>query len=97
MSNKLGENNQGNAGKGRPKGSPNKSTARAREAIALFCEQNIPNMQKWLENIAKTDGDLAAFKCTLEMMEYYVPKLARTEHVGDESQPVVNVYKWQDD
>lgn len=29
--------------------------------------------------------------------EYHIPKLARTEVVGDANQPVVHIYKWQDD
>lgn len=87
----------GNRGKGRKKGVPNKVTATAREAIAKFCELNVPNMQKWLEEIAQTQGPYMAFKCTLDLMEYYLPKLARTEMVGDEQKPIVHVYKWQDD
>jgi len=29
--------------------------------------------------------------------EYHIPKLARTEVVGDAKQPIVHIYKWQDD
>ena len=86
-----------NAGKGRQKGVPNKATANAREAIALFCETNVPNMQKWLNDIAEKQGSYMAFKCTLDRMEYYVPKLARTEMIGDAEKPIVHIYKWQDD
>lgn len=82
---------------GSRKGVPNRATANARQAIALFCETNVPNMQKWLEEIAKDQGAYMAFKCTLDLIEYYVPKLARQEIVGDAEQPVVHVYKWQDD
>lgn len=32
-----------------------------------------------------------------KMAEYHIPKLARTEVVGDANQPVVHIYKWQDD
>jgi len=30
------------------------------------------------------------------LAEYAAPKLARTEHVGDESQPVSMVFKWKE-
>ena len=32
-----------------------------------------------------------------KMAEYHIPKLARTELVGDSKQPVMHIYKWQDD
>ncbi|MEI6882588.1 MAG: hypothetical protein WCK82_14810 [Bacteroidota bacterium] len=49
MSNKQQTNNP----KGRPKGSPNKSTAMAREAIASFVDGNAHKMEEWLEQVAK--------------------------------------------
>ena len=51
MSNIIGEN-RGNAGKGRPKGAPNKTTATAREAFAKLVEGNAPKMQDWLYKVA---------------------------------------------
>jgi len=41
-------------GAGRPAGSPNKSTALAREAIARFVDGNSYKLQEWLDSIAKT-------------------------------------------
>ena len=70
---------QGNAGKGRVKGTPNKSTANAREAIARFVDGNAERLQEWLDQIAETDGPKDAFRCLMDVMEYHVPKLARTE------------------
>ena len=104
MSNKQQTNNP----KGRPKGSPNKSTAMAREAIASFVDGNAHKMQEWLEQVAKgvkNDEDKyivlpnpeKAFGMLQSVMEYHIPKLARTEQVGDESAPIVHIYKWQDD
>ena len=99
---------QTNNPKGRPKGSPNKSTAMAREAIAQFVEGNAHKMQEWLQQVAegvRNDEDKyivlpnpeKAFGMLQSVMEYHIPKLARTEQVGDESAPVVHIYKWQDE
>jgi hypothetical protein len=99
---------QTNNPKGRPKGSPNKSTAMAREAIATFVEGNTHKMQEWLQQVAegvRNDEDKfivlpnpeKAFNMLQSVMEYHLPKLARTEQVGDETAPVVHIYKWQDD
>lgn len=40
---------------------------------------------------------LKAFEMLQTVMEYHVPKLARTEMVGDPNAPIVHkVYKWKD-
>ena len=70
------------AGSGRPKGSPNKATANAREAIAAFVDGNAPRLAGWLDEIA-ADDPAAAFRCFMDVVEYHVPKLARTEISGD--------------
>ena len=95
---------QTNNPKGRPKGSPNKSTAMAREAIAQFVEGNARKMQEWLDQVAigvKNDDDKfivlpnpeKAFGMLQSVMEYHLPKLARTEHTGDEEQPVKIIHE----
>lgn len=73
---------------GRPKGVPNKATANAREAIARFVDANSEKLQGWLDEIAETQGPMAAFRCWADVVEYHIPKLARTEHVGDGGGPV---------
>lgn len=82
-------------GPGRPKGLPNKATVAAREAIALFVDGNAHKLQEWLDAIA--EGDLAndvkpnpakAFELFQGVVEYHVPKLARSELVGDGGGPV---------
>lgn len=40
---------------GRPKGSKNRSTAAVRDSLAILVENNIENMQEWLERMAEDD------------------------------------------
>ena len=100
---KLGKSTKqaGNRGLGRPTGVPNKSTSMAREAIARFVEGNAHKMEEWLIAVAegkqdpKTEKWLIppnpekAFGMLQTVMEYHVPKLARTELVGDKENPII--------
>lgn len=74
---------------GRKAGVPNKATQNARHAIAAFVDGNVPRLQGWLDEIAAEQGALAAFKCVQELIEFHVPKLARTEHTGKDGGPIV--------
>lgn len=65
-------------GPGRPKGLPNKSTTQAREAIARFVDGNAERLTSWLDEIA-ADDPKDAFNCFMSVVEYHIPKLARTE------------------
>jgi hypothetical protein len=89
---------------GRVAGVPNKSTALAREAIAKFVDGNSHKMQEWLEQVAigvKNEDNKfivlpnpeKAFGMLQSVMEYHLPKLARTEHLGDEDQPVKIIHE----
>ena len=84
---------------GRSVGTPNKSTALAREAIAKFVDGNADKLQEWLDAIAINEklGPKVAFDCFMQVAEYHVPKLARVEQIGDTSATVTHIYKWQDD
>jgi len=83
-------------GPGRPKGLPNKATAAAREAIAAFVDGNADRLQGWLDDIAKEKGAQAAFDAFTALLEYHVPKLARTEVTGQDGGPQELVIKWQE-
>lgn len=73
---------------GRQKGTTNRSTAAAREAIARFVDCNADRLQEWLDQIARQDGPKAAFQCVADILEYHVPKLARTEMSGPGGGPI---------
>lgn len=72
---------------GRKAGLPNKATANAREAIARFVEGNAHRLQGWLDQIAEEQGPEKAVRCFMDLLEYHVPKLARTEVTGPEGGP----------
>lgn len=63
---------------GKPAGVPNKATGRAREAIAQFVNDNADRLVGWLDRIAE-DNPKAAFECYMSVVEYHIPKLARSE------------------
>lgn len=77
-----------NAGKGRVKGVPNKATKNAREAIARFVDGNADRLEHWLLQIEQEDGPKAALECFSKLLEYHVPKLARTELAGSDGEPL---------
>lgn len=70
-------------GGGSRKGKPNRATADARAAIADFVEGNVDRLNGWLDQIAMHDPE-AAFKSFMSVVEYHIPKLARSEHVGQD-------------
>lgn len=69
----------------RPKGSRNKKTLLAVEAVKLLVDKNADKMLGWLDLIAK-DNPLAAFNCYMSVLEYSLPKLARTEITGKDGE-----------
>jgi len=81
--------------RGRRLGSQNKATKRAREAVAIFVEGNIDRLQGWLDEIARTEGPRAAFKCFCDVMGYHIPKLSRATFVGeDDRELIVNLLRF---
>ena len=80
---------------GRKAGTTNKTTALAKEAIARFVDGNADRLQGWLDEIAADQGPAAAFKCFSDLLEYHVPKLARTEVTGVDGGPQELRITWQ--
>lgn len=87
---KRGKVGDGTPGPGRPRGLANKSTVAAREAISRFVDGNIERLQGWLDDIAADPkhGPLMAFRCVQEILEYHIPKLARTEFTGEDGREI---------
>ena len=87
---------------GRVAGTPNKVTQEFRETIRMLLESNAENVSVWLTQVAVGDDDnkadpKGALDLLAKLAEFAAPKLARTEMVGDNTAPVVHIYKWQDD
>jgi hypothetical protein len=83
---------------GRKPGVTNIATRQAREAIAMFVDGNADRLQTWLDQIAEDPkfGPAAAFDRFMSVVEYHVPKLARTELTGKDGGPV-QIVAGQDD
>ena len=85
----------------RQAGTPNRATQEARQAIALFVDQNAHRLTEWLNAVA--DGDplndikpnpAKAFEMFQSVVEYHIPKLARTELSGDSDKPIELKITW---
>jgi len=86
---------------GRTIGTPNKATAQAREAIAAFVDGNAYRLTEWLDEVANGDpsrdikpNPAKAIELFQSVVEYHVPKLARTEVTGADEGPIEMVVKW---
>lgn len=92
---------KGTPGPGRKKGVPNKATTEFRETIKKLLEDNSENVGRWLLLVAEGDGTEngkpdpgKALDLMAKLAEFAAPKLNRTEHVGDEKQPVRHLFGW---
>ncbi len=62
------------------------STGRVRFALSQLAQNNVTQVQHWLDSIALVDGPKAAMELYLKMIEYSVPKLSRTEIKVEDSE-----------
>jgi methionine salvage enolase-phosphatase E1 len=58
----------------------------ARAGLAEFLEANANDPKH---------GPKQAFDCFMQVAEYHVPKLARTEHTGSDDKPIRYVVSWK--
>ena len=73
---------------GRPAGVPNKVTGNVREAYQNLVEMNLDNMTQWLGDVA-TDNPDRAMTLMLQLSEYIIPKMARTEITGKDGADII--------
>ena len=87
----TGRYGEGNPGK--PRGAINRTTRTVREAMAKIAEYNVERFQGWLDDIADDPkhGPYAAARLYLDLIEYHIPKLARTELTGEEGGPIAHI------
>jgi hypothetical protein len=79
-------------GAGRPAGVPNKATGEVKAAIAAFTSANVDKLDEWLNSIEDPAKRLDLY---FKALEYTMPKLARSEVVGDEKAPQRMVVSWK--
>lgn len=61
---------------GRRPGSPNRATADVRACIALIAQRNVEKLERWIGDIEDPAKRAAML---LDLFEYHIPKLARSD------------------
>src|ERR1700675_3083470 len=79
---------------GRQKGTPNKTTVDMRAALAALASANFHKLQGWIDEVEDPARRATLF---LDLCEYCVPRLARTELTGADGGPLqVGVFRFAD-
>lgn len=73
---------------GSRKGIPNVATSNARAAIAMFVDRNASRLEGWLDQVAE-ENPAKAFEMFQSVVEYHIPKLARTELSGADGKDLI--------
>lgn len=63
---------------GRKKGTPNKQTKEIREAYQFLIENNLENLDNWLNRVAESNPE-KAIGILLKVTDYVLPKLDKVE------------------
>ncbi len=86
--NKIQEDNLTNRGRGRPKGSPNRTTASAKEAIAQAAE-GLGGAERLIAWAKEEPANERAFWATI------YPKLLPLQVSGEDGGPIQAIVTWQ--
>ena len=84
---------------GRRPGSPNKATKEFRDTVTRLLSDNAENVATWLSDVATGGNDPSkadpakALDLLAKLAEYAAPKLARTEHTGEDGGALTVVVK----
>jgi hypothetical protein len=73
---------------------PNNSTKMMKEAFAMLVENNLPNLNIWIAQIAAEDP-AKAMDLIIKLSERFVPALARTEVTGADGQDLFKQITFQ--
>lgn len=73
---------------GKKKGTENKVTKDTKEAVRKLIENNLDNMTLWLEKVAAKNPEKAMY-IIVNLLEYSIPKLQRTEVTGKDGEKFV--------
>ena len=88
---KGGDHNINRAG--RKKGTKNKNTRLIREAYQKLTEDNLDNMNRWLQQVSH-DDPAKAMELMLKLSEYIIPKLQRQEITGQDGEDLFKDIKF---
>ena len=84
------KNGQSGNPKGRPKDSKNLTTEEIRLAFKELIESSLPDIQKWLQQVA-AENPKEALKIVEAYSDFILPKLQRTELSGGGDKPLTKV------
>ena len=76
--------------KGRKKGTPNKTTEEIRQAFQMLIESSLPDIQKWLKQVAANNPE-KALQIVEKYSDFILPKLQRTELSSGGDKPLTKV------